>query len=86
VHPDVLVFTNGAGTPVKQSDFLMKHQRPAAVRAKIAAPLPRTHDLRLTAASLMAVSGLSLLEAGQQPGHTATAMTAAYSHLWRVAR
>lgn len=42
----------------------------------------RVHDLRHTAASFMGRSGYTLLEAGQQLGHSATSMTERYSHVF----
>jgi integrase len=81
--PEALVFTNTRGVPVKQSEFRKNHFKPAAVRAEIAPPIPTVHDLRHTAASLMAATGFSLLEAGEQLGHTASGMTAAYTHLFK---
>ncbi len=79
-----LVFTNGAGHPVLQSDFRRIFQK-AAREAKIA-PVPRVHDLRHTAASFMADAGYTLLEAAGQLGHSATTMTARYSHIFKSHR
>jgi integrase len=80
-----LVFTNERGHPVLQSNFRKNIFGPAAKRAGID-PAPRVHDLRHTAASFMARAGYTLLEAAEQLGHSATAMTEHYSHVFPDAR
>jgi integrase len=80
-----LVFTNERGHPVLQSNFRKNIFGPAAKRAGID-PAPRVHDLRHTAASFMARAGYTLLEAAEQLGHSATAMTERYSHVFPDAR
>lgn len=80
-----LVFTNERGHPVLQSNFRKNIFQPAAKRAKVD-PIPRVHDLRHTAASFMGRAGYTLLEAAEQLGHSATSMTAHYSHVFPDAR
>ncbi len=84
--PDSLMFTAAEGGPVRQNYFRRFVFRPAVERAGIAPPLPTVHDLRHAAASFMAEAGLTLLEAAQQLGHSATAMTERYSHVFPDAR
>lgn len=79
--PESLVFTNERGNPILQSNFRKNIIATAARRAGIQ-PAPRVHDLRHTAASLMAEAGYSLLEAAEQLGHSSTTMTARYSHAY----
>jgi integrase len=79
--PDALVFTTARKTPILQSNFRKLVFQPAATRAKIS-PTPRVHDLRHSAASIMAAAGLTLVEAAAQLGHSATVMTQRYSHVF----
>ena len=79
--PDALVFTGPDGGQIRQNGFRQRVFQPAAVRAGIT-PTPTVHDLRHTAASFMARSGFTLLEAASQLGHSATTMTARYSHVF----
>jgi integrase len=67
-----------------QSNFRKLFQS-AGTRAGIE-PVPRVHDLRHSAASFMARAGFTLLEAAQQLGHSTTAMTERYSHVFPDAR
>jgi site-specific recombinase XerD len=83
--PGAVVFTNPQGEPISQARFRKNVFRPAAVRAGIE-PAPRVHDLRHTAASFMGRAGYTLLEAAEQLGHSATAMTASYSHVFPDSR
>ncbi len=83
--PTSLVFTNERGHPILQSNFRKNILQPAARRAKIE-PVPRVHDLRHSAASFMGRAGYTLLEAADQLGHSATSMTAHYSHVFPDAR
>lgn len=80
-----LVFTTASGTPVGQSGF-RKVFALAIERSGITSPVPRVHDLRHTAASFMGRAGYTLLEAAEQLGHSATSMTAHYSHVFPDAR
>lgn len=84
LDPDALVFPNPRGDPVMQSNFRRVFQS-AAKRAGIK-PTPRVHDMRHTAASFMSRAGYSLVEAGQQLGHSTVGMTAAYSHVFKEHR
>jgi integrase len=54
---------------------------PACRRAKLE-PVPHVHDLRHTAAHLMAAAGYSLQEAGAQLGHSSVTMTQRYSGIF----
>jgi integrase len=54
---------------------------PACKRAKLE-PVPHVHDLRHTAAHLMAAAGYSLQEAGAQLGHSNATMTEHYSGIF----
>lgn len=74
------VFTAENGTQVRQGNFRSRIFQPAAARAGIT-PVPTVHDLRHTAASLMAQANLSMREAQDILGHTRTAMTDQYTHL-----
>jgi integrase len=79
--PDALVFTGPDGGQIRQNTFRKRDFQPAADRAGIT-PIPTVHDLRHTAASFMARSGFTLLEAASQLGHSATTMTVRYSHVF----
>jgi integrase len=83
--PGAVVFTNPQGEPISQASFRKKVFGPAAARAGIE-PAPRVHDLRHTAASFMGRAGYTLLEAAELLGHSATAMTASYSHVFPDSR
>ncbi len=74
-----LVFTAEQGGPVRQSVFRARIFKPAARAAKIVRPV-RVHDLRHASASIMAAHGFTMVEAAAQLGHSATSMTALYSH------
>jgi integrase len=79
--PDALVFTGEKGAPIRQSVFRERFFMPAARRAGIE-PVPVVHDLRHTAASLMARAGLSMRDAQEILGHSRSTMTDRYTHLW----
>jgi site-specific recombinase XerD len=83
--PGAVVFTNPQGEPISQASFRKNVFGPAAARAGIE-PAPRVHDLRHTAASFMGRAGYTLLEAAEQLGHSATSMTASYSHVFPDSR
>jgi integrase len=78
---DSWVFAGPDGGQIRQNGFRQRIFQPAAERAGIT-PTPTVHDLRHTAASFMARAGLSLVEAAGQLGHSTTAMTARYSHVF----
>jgi len=79
--PSSFVFTADNGQPVLPSAFRRHILQPAAKAAKID-PVPRVHDLRHTAASLMAQTGYSMRQAQEELGHSHATMTDAYTHLW----
>jgi integrase len=81
LDPASLVFTAPEGGPIRQNTFRRRVFQPAAARAGIE-PAPTVHDLRHTAASLMARGGWSMREAGEQLGHSHATMTAHYTHLY----
>jgi integrase len=83
--PESYVFTGPDGGQIRQNTFRRRVFQPAAERAGIT-PTPTVHDLRHTAASLMASHGFTLLEAAGQLGHGATTMTARYSHVFPAER
>lgn len=83
--PEALVFTGPDGGQIRQNAFRKRIFQPAAERVGIE-PVPTVHDLRHTAASFMARSGFTLLEAAGQLGHGATAMTQRYSHVFPAER
>ena len=79
--PEAFVFTAEGGGQIRQNHFRKRIFQPAAERAGIS-PVPTVHDLRHTAASFMARSGFTLLEAAGQLGHSAVTMTERYSHVF----
>jgi integrase len=79
--PESYVFTGPDGAQIRQNAFRKRVFQPAAERAGIT-PTPTVHDLRHTAASFMARSGFTLLEAAGQLGHSAVTMTQRYSHVF----
>jgi integrase len=79
--PAAFVFPGERGGQLRQNAFRKRIFQPAAIRAGITR-VPTVHDLRHTAASFMARSGFTLLEAASQLGHSATTMTARYSHVF----
>jgi integrase len=89
--PGSPVFTGPEGGEIRQNGFRSRVFQPAARRAGIK-PVPTVHDLRHTAASLMARAGLSMRDAQEILGHSRSTMTDRYTHLWpeelaeRVAR
>jgi hypothetical protein len=60
---------------IRQSNFNRKVWGPALVRAKIAAPLPRVHDLRHTASALSVSVGAHSKEIQSLLGHANIGMT-----------
>jgi integrase len=81
LDPKSFVFTTAEGGQIRQNNFLKRIFQPAAMRAGIE-PVPTVHDLRHTAASLMALAGFSMRDAQEQLGHSHTTMTDRYTHLF----
>ncbi len=81
LDPQSFVFTSPEGGQVRQNNFRKRIFQPAAKRAGIV-PVPSVHDLRHTAASLMARAGFSMRDAQEQLGHSHTTMTDRYTHLF----
>ena len=75
------VFTGDREAQIRQNAFRARVFQPAARKAGID-PVPTVHDLRHTAASLMAKAGYTLLEAQRALGHSTQAMVERYSHLY----
>jgi integrase len=81
--PSGLLFTNGRGEPIRQSNFNRKIWHPALVRATIAEPLPRVHDLRHTASALSVSVGAHAKEIQSLLGHASIGMTLdTYGHIF----
>jgi integrase len=78
--PESYVFASRRDLPLR-ADVFRKVFGEAAEKAHIA-PSPVVHDMRHTAASLMAQQGYSLLQAAQVLGHSTVFMTSHYSHLF----
>jgi integrase len=81
LDPESFVFTGPEGGQVRQNNFRKRIFQPAAKRAGID-PVPTVHDLRHTAASLMARAGWTMREAQEQLGHSHATMTDCYTHLF----
>ena len=81
LDPESFVFTSLEGGQVRQNNFRKRILQPAAKRAGIV-PVPTVHDLRHTAASLMARAGWSMRDAQEQLGHSHATMTDHYTHLF----
>ncbi len=81
LDPESFVFTSLEGGQVRQNNFRKRIFQPAAKRAGIN-PMPTVHDLRHTAASLMARAGWSMRDAQEQLGHSHATMTDRYTHLF----
>lgn len=79
--PEAYVFTAAEGGPVRPDNFRQRVFA-RAVREAGLVPKPTIHDMRHTAASLMAQAGFSLLQAAQVLGHGTQYMTAHYTHLF----
>jgi integrase len=75
-----LVFTNPAGGPLRRTNFRRRFFQPAVVASGLQ-PL-RFHDLRHTAASLMAANGYQLHEVAAVLGHSTIVTTRRYAHLF----
>jgi len=84
--PSGLLFTNRNRDPIRQSNFNRKVWGPALLRAKIAEPLPRVHDLRHTAAALSVAVGAHPKEIQSLLGHASIGMTLdTYGHTFEGA-
>jgi len=84
-EPEALVFTQPDGGPIRNSNFRRRVWRPAVEAAAIE-PLTM-HEMRHTAASIMAEAGWSLQAAKEQLGHSSILITAdVYSHLFDTSR
>jgi integrase len=81
LDPESLVFTGDRNAQIRQNALRSRIFQPAARRAGIE-PRPTVHDLRHTAASLMAKSGYTLREAQEELGHSHATMTDRYTHLF----
>lgn len=81
LDPDAYVFIGDRNAQIRQNAFRSRIFQPAARRAGIQ-PAPTVHDLRHTAASLMAKSGYTLREAQEELGHSHATMTDRYTHLF----
>lgn len=81
LNPESFVFTSPEGEQVRQNNFRKRIFQPAARRAGTD-PVPTVHDLRHTAASLMARAGFSMRDAQEQLGHSHATMTDRYTHLF----
>lgn len=79
--PDAYVFAGPDGAPLRPGDFRRRVYNRATALAEIE-PRPTVHDLRHTAASLMAANGYSITEAGAILGHASGYMTSRYTHLF----
>jgi integrase len=79
--PSAYIFTSPTGGPLRHRNFLRRVWDPAVGRAMLNPP-PTPHDMRHTAASLMADAGYSLVEAQHVLGHSTQFMTSAYTHLF----
>ena len=82
VDREAFVFTGQRGSPIRQNNWRSRVFQPAAVRAGVVRPRkgrqpepPRVHDLRQTAASLMAAHGFNHLETSRILGHASTKIT-----------
>src|SRR3954470_6780724 len=72
-RPDQSVFTTGAGTPLRNSNFRHHLFAPAVERAGLQPLTP--HDLRDTAASLAVAAGANVKVVQRMLGHASAAMT-----------
>jgi integrase len=80
---DAFFFVGERGSPIRQNNWRTRVLQAAAVRAGVVRPgdegepePPRVHDLRHTAASLMAAHGFTLLETSHILGHSSIKTTA----------
>jgi integrase len=79
---EAFMFVGKRGSPIRQNNWRTRVFQPAAMRAGVVRPgksepePPRVHDLRHTAASLMAAHGFTLLETSRILGHSSIKTTA----------
>jgi integrase len=77
------VFSTPNGDLIRLRNYRKREWVRACRAAGLSEPeVPRIHDLRHTAASLMAQAGYTMREAGDQLGHSHTTMTDHYTHLF----
>jgi integrase len=72
--PESLVFVNEKGQQIRRDSFRLHAFRPAAKRAGLD-PIPRIHDLRHTAAALMARAGYHPKVVQEALGHSSIMVT-----------
>ena len=78
-----LAFPDGAGGPIRVTNWNRRTFTPTATGLGLIPPKLRVHDLRHTAASLMIASGAGVKVVQQQLGHrTATLTLDRYAHLF----
>ena len=83
--PDAFVFANDHGDKMNVPNFRNRVLYPAARRAGVLrdGKPPRVHDLRHSAASLLASAGFSLHEVSRMLGHSSVGITGdLYTHLF----
>jgi integrase len=79
--PDALVFTSSGGHPIRLQNFRRRVWKPAVHRAGLPGGL-RIHDMRHTAASLLANAGVPMKSIQEHLGHSSITVTMdRYSHL-----
>jgi integrase len=80
--PEALVFTNGAGGPLRNSNFRNRTWRPAVRAAELPEAL-RIHDLRHTCAALLIAEGAHPKAIQAHLGHSSIQVTLdLYGHLY----
>ncbi len=83
--PDALVFTSAEGNPIRNSNFRRRVWTPALEVAGV--EKLTMHQMRHTAASIMAAEGWPLQAVKEQLGHSSILVTAdTYSHLFDESR
>jgi integrase len=84
---DALVFVGPSGAPVRHNLFYKRQFRPAAIAALPAEKADlRFHDLRHTYVSLCVKQGVAMKVIAEHVGHSTTAMTDRYAHLYDETR
>jgi len=80
-HPELLVFTDSEGGPIRKSNLLRRSFKPLLERAGL--PLAtRFHDLRHSAATLLLAQGVHPKIVQERPGHSTITLTLdTYSHV-----
>ena len=83
--PDALVFTSPGGNPIRNSNFRRRVWTPALDTAGV--DKLTMHQMRHTAASIMAAEGWPLTAVKEQLGHSSILVTSdVYSHLFDESR